>query len=224
MKTTSRKILIALLLIVIFICIWVAWLYNIIPHRYYDAAHFQISVVYSEIDKNNNGIDDYSDIVLGAQAEIEDMPTYLSAYYDGGYPPTSEGVCTDVIWRSLAHAGYDFKAMIDEDIASEPSAYPRVQGVPDPNIDFRRVPNVQTYLERHALILTTDMDDIEAWQAGDIVVFSDSHIGILSDKRNHKGLPFLLHNGNLPKGEEDCLWREDMLKGISGHYRFQLQK
>ena len=42
------------------------------------------------------------------------------------------------------------KAMIDADIAQNTALYPRVQGTPDPNIDFRRVPNLNAFFARHA--------------------------------------------------------------------------
>lgn len=207
-----------------FLCIvlFILYVYNIIPHRRYTAADFHIETIRSQNDADGDGIDDFTDILLGAKAEINRDPTYRSAYYEGGYPPDDEGVCTDVIWRSLRDAGYDLKALIDEDIRNHTEYYPRTGGQPDPNIDFRRVPNIQVYLSRHAKSLTLDLTEIEEWQPGDIVVFSDSHIGILSDIRNYKGLPFLLHNGDLPVQEEDALEREHFLKGISGHYRFIL--
>lgn len=224
MKTSwLNKILIVFILLACLIVVFILYLYNLIPHRVYDAQQFAIETVISNHDENANGVDDLQDILAGAKKEILHMPTYKSAYYEGGYPPDTEGVCTDVIWRALDHAGYDLKEMIDQDIEAHRDAYPRVQGEPDPNIDFRRVPNVDVFLHRHTMVLTNDLSQIEQWQPGDIVVFGDSHIGILSDKRNFAGVPFLLHNGNLPKGEEDCLWREDFLKGIYGHYRFILQ-
>ena len=44
------------------------------------------------------------------------------------------------------------------------------------NIDFRRVKNLKIYFEHTAISLTTDVNDIEQWQGGDIVVFKN-HIG-----------------------------------------------
>lgn len=202
------------------IVLWILYLYNVIEHRRFSDRDFNITFHCSDHDENNNGIDDLIDIINGAKAETKRKPTYRSAYYEGGYPPEEEGVCTDVIWRALQAAGYDFKSMIDADIVACPQCYPRVYPKPDPNIDFRRVPNVHVFLKRHAKALTTDLNQIDQWQGGDIVVFGDTHIGILSDVRNRNGIPFLLHNGGLPKMEEDCLWREQLLKGISGHYRF----
>lgn len=223
-KSTLNKLLIACLTITVLIVVWILYLYNLIPHARYSDEHFGISFQASGNDANKNGVDDFLDILQGAKEEVKRSPTYHSAYYAGGYPPSVEGVCTDVIWRSLKVAGYDLKTMVDQDIASCVECYPRVAGEPDPNIDFRRVPNLAVFFERHTMSLTTDFSRIEEWQAGDIVIFSDSHIGIISDIRNAKGVPFLIHNAGLPRMEEDCLWREDFLKGISGHYRFVIDE
>jgi len=71
----------------------------------------------------------------------------------------------------------------------------------------------------YALDLTTDPEAIGEWQPGDIVIFgNDRHIGIVSDKRNSKGQPYIIHNGGQPKREEDYLKRNTM--SITGHYRF----
>lgn len=223
-KITLKHWLLLCVCVVAIIIVWVLYLYNIIPHGRYTNEDFQITFTPSGNDVNENGVDDYLDILAGAKEEAQLHPTYRSAYYRGGYPPREEGVCTDVIWRSLQMAGYDLKALVDQDIASCVTCYPRVEGTPDPNIDFRRVPNLAVFFERHTTVLTTDLTQIDQWQAGDIVIFSDSHIGIISDIRNYQGIPFLIHNGGLPKMEEDCLWREDFLKEITGHYRFDYQE
>lgn len=200
--------------------LWILYLYSYIPHRAYEADDCHDEFPMAEHDQNDNGIDDFTDILAGAKQEVLRNPHYRSAYYEGGYPPDEEGVCTDLIWRSLRHAGYDFKAMIDADIAACEECYPRVHHQPDPNIDFRRVPNIHVFLARHTQSCTTDITAVDEWQAGDIVVFGDSHIAIVSDLRNHRGQPFLIHHAGLHRMEEDCLWREAFLKGVSGHYRF----
>lgn len=187
----------------------------------YYAKDFDIETVISKTDYDNDGIDDYTDILQGAKIEVENKPTYKSAYYSGGYPPDNEGVCTDVIWRALKNAGYSLKDMIDEDIKNNVDKYPRVDGKPDSNIDFRRVPNLQVYFERNQINLTTDLSKIEEWQPGDIVVFGSSHIGIISDKRNKKGIPYLLHNGGQPLREEDILEVYNKYEPITGHYRMK---
>ena len=187
----------------------------------YTAEDFGIETIVSKTDYDNDGTDDYTDILQGAKIEAENKPTYKSAYYGGGYPPDNEGVCTDVIWRALKNAGYTLKDMVDKDIKENISKYPRIAGKPDPNIDFRRVPNLKVYFERNHIVLTTDLSKIEQWQPGDIVVFGSTHIGIISDKRNAKGIPYLIHNGGQPIREEDFLETYDKYEPISGHYRLK---
>ena len=89
----------------------------------------------------------------------------------------------------------------------------------DKNIDFRRVRNLDIYLKNNSISLTKDLSQIEEWQGGDIIVFKD-HIGIISDKRNKKGIPFLIHHANpiQVNYEEDVLelYGQDY---IIGHYR-----
>ncbi len=194
--------------------------FHFLPQRTYTAADFGIEVVKSPNDCNGNGVDDATDILLGARQDAENKPAYRSGYYEGGYPPEEEGVCTDLIWRAFRFAGYPLKDMIDQDIAAHVELYPRVAGEPDPNIDFRRVPNLQVFFQRYAEVLTLDPYDIAAWQPGDIVVFGTSHIGIISDKRNKLGIPYLIHHSGLPGREEDALLRVNKKKTISGHYRF----
>ena len=84
-------------------------------------------------------------------------------------------------------------------------------------IDFRRVKNLKVYFDNNAISLTTDINEIEEWQGGDIVVFK-KHIGIISDKRNRKGICFVIHHANPYQiyYEEDILEHRD---DIIGHYR-----
>lgn len=87
----------------------------------------------------------------------------------------------------------------------------------DKNIDFRRVKNLKIYLDYNAISLTTDINDIENWQGGDIVVFKN-HIGVVLDNRNHKGINFVIHHAN----PYQKYYEEDILEyhnDIVGHYR-----
>ena len=178
----------------------------------------------SKKDSNKNGVNDTDDLILGAREEAKRHPVYRSAYYRGGYPPDTEGVCTDVIWRAFQYAGYDLKGMVDADIRASRSAYPRA-AKPDPNRDFRRVPNLKTFFARHGISLPTlaipgDQTNLAGWQPGDIVTFTNpDHIAILSDIRNADGIPFLLHNDGPVASEADSFmfWYG---RGITGHYRF----
>ncbi len=178
---------------------------------------FGIERVLSPVDYNQNGIDDYTDILLGARQDAQNRPKYSAAYYNGGYPPEGEGCCADLVWRAFQNAGYSLKDLVDQDIAAHPEDYPATNGQPDPNIDFRRVRNLKVYFTKYAESLTLDLNEIEQWQPGDIVTFDKpGHIGIVSDQRNQKGVPYLLHNAGQPNREEDALGRYR----ISGHFRF----
>lgn len=220
LKVLFMIIIMLLLIVIVAITTYVIWTLQPNKQVYY-AKDFKIEVLKSKKDEDGDGIDDYTDILEGAKIEAERKPRYNSDYYVGGYPPDEEGVCTDVIWRALKNAGYILKDMIDEDIKNNVDKYPRVNGKPDPNIDFRRVPNLKVYFERNQISLTTDLNKIEEWQPGDIVVFGKSHIGIISDKRNKKGVPFLLHNGGQPIREENILEAYNNFEKISGHYRMK---
>ena len=220
LKVLLILVIILLLITIIATITYVIWTRESNRVEYY-AKDFGIEVLKSKKDKDDDGIDDYTDILEGAKLEAERKPRYKSEYYVGGYPPDDEGVCTDVIWRALKNAGYSLKEMVDEDIKKNVEKYPRVEGKPDPNIDFRRVPNLKVYFERNQISLTTDLNKIEEWQPGDIVAFGKSHIGIISDKRNKKGIPFLLHNGGQPLREENILETYNNYEKISGHYRMK---
>lgn len=198
------------------IVMWVMNYYNLVPKEYYNASDFSIKVIYSGMDFNHNKNDDYSDFVIGARKDAKNHPRYVNKYYENGYPPDDEGVCTDVIWRAFKYAGYSLRDMVDQDIKRNPEDYPNIK-VRDANIDFRRVINLQVFFEKYAIKLTNDYNEIEEWQPGDIVIFGEhEHIGIISDKRNKKGISYVIHNGNQLNREEDYLKRDK----VTGHYRF----
>lgn len=188
---------------------------HLLPVRSYSAADFKITTIKSDTDKNKNGIDDYTDILLGARAYVNTKPAYHSAYYAGGYPPDGVGVCTDVIWKAFQNAGYSLKDLVDADISNNRASYPKIK-TQDKNIDFRRVVNLDIFFKRNAQSLTIDPNQIKEWQPGDIVVYTN-HIAIVSDKRNRKGQPFIIHNAGLPAYEVDALTGFT----IVGHYRWK---
>lgn len=192
------------------------------------AGNLQIPKVVIDHDQDGDGLQDWEDILEGARQDVRNRPVYRSAYYRGGYPPDDEGVCTDVIWRAFKNAGYDLKKLVDEDIKNNVNSYPRVEGKPDPNIDFRRVPNLKTFFDRKATVLTIEIipnnpENLKQWQAGDIVIFGKpiDHIGIISDIRRRDGVPYLIHNGGPYTKEEDMLidWAQN-ISPIIGHYRW----
>lgn len=206
-----------ILIILLCLCICIGIYYFFRPS--YSNEDFNIETFLSHTDRNNNHVDDVMDVLQGAKLEAKRHPKYHSEYYDGGYPPDSEGVCTDVIWRSFQNAEIDIKAMIDQDIKENTSLYQRVT-TPDPNIDFRRVPNLDVFFSRYGTALSTNPYDIEQWQAGDIVIFSTKHIAIVSDKRNKQGISYIIHNAGQIFFEEDALISYSKHTPIKAHYRF----
>ena len=109
--------------------------------------------------------------------------------------------------------------MIDQDIENYPEDYPNIKEK-DINIDFRRVVNQKIFFEKYATKLTLNYKNIKEWQPGDIVVFEDKHIGIISDHRNKTGIPYVIHNNGQEEREEDYLSKSK----ITGHYRFDATK
>ena len=188
-------------------------------------AEVRVEKVVLNHDEDGDGVPDLDDIVRGARREVRQKTRYRDGYYRGGYPPEGEGVCTDVVWRALQNAGYDLKEMMDQDIRARTRDYPRVGGRPDPNIDFRRVPNQVVFFKKYALSLTTkvvpgDPENLKKWQGGDIVVFGRplEHVAVVSDRRRPDGVPLIIHNAGPHAREEDRLltWPSP----ITHHFRF----
>ena len=201
------------------------YIYNLFKEKF-SLNKLKIPENYSKNDKNNNGISDPLDLVNSARKEVLNKTPYKSEYYIGGYPPSTEGVCTDVIWRAFKGININLKDLVDKDIRENTSLYPRVQEKPDPNIDFRRVPNLNVFFKRYAINLTTeihayDKENLSKWQPGDIVVILEpyEHIGIISDKRTADGVPYFIHS-TTPKASEVShlnLWN---IK-LTAHYRWK---
>ena len=136
-----------------------------IPQRWYTADELGIPQQQSALDADGDGVDDWTDMVLGARSYIANVET------------------------------------------------------PDGNIDFRRVSNLDTFFRRHAQVLTCDLDDPAQWQPGDIVIFGDrDHIAICSDRRNRRGIPFIIHHGN---PIDEAVERNDIYRQpVTGHFRW----
>ena len=214
----KKKILIIVtnfLIILIIVVLYALYRFNYIPHKKYTNEDFNIKTYISKTDKDNDGIDDQTDILNNVRDYIKTNPKYKSKYYATGYPNDEYGVCTDVVAFGLKGAGYDLMNLVNEHIKTNRNLYDI--DVIDKNIDFRRVRNLKVYLDNNAIALTNDINKIKEWQGGDIVVFKN-HIGIVSDKRNKKGIPFIIHHANPYQRyyEEDILeYRNDII----GHYR-----
>ena len=213
----KRIFIIVIFIIISVILVALLYFFNTIPHKQYSNSDFNIETYISSVDKDNDAIDDQTDILNNVRTYIAKNPKYKSKYYETGYPDDEYGVCTDVVANGLKDAGYDLKELVNEDIINNKEKY-NIEVI-DKNIDFRRVRNLDVYLKNNSISLTKDLSQIEEWQGGDIIVFKD-HIGIISDKRNKKGIPFLIHHANpiQVNYEEDVLelYGQDY---IIGHYR-----
>lgn len=153
----------------------------------------RIPQFHSSADRDDDGVDDQLDILNGAMAYVSTHPKYKSCYYETGYPDDGYGVCTDVVAYALKDAGYDLQVLVDADIRKQSQDY--MVAEPDVNIDFRRVRYLKVFFAHTAVALTTDVSEIEEWQGGDIVIF-ERHIGIVSDRRNKNGVPYIIHHND----------------------------
>ena len=202
------------LLIVCALVFTLKW-FGVIRPKAYNNAYFGFDDYKSATDKDGDGIDDQTDILENVIKYIDTKPKYKSKYYATGYPNDGYGVCTDLVANGLKGAGYDLMELVNKDIMQNPDDYGVEKA--DKNIDFRRVKNLKVYFEKYAVKLTTDIYDTEQWQGGDIIVF-EKHIGIVSNKRNKKGIAFIIHHAN----PYQVHYEEDILEGrddIVGHYR-----
>jgi len=150
-------------------------------------------------------------------------------YPDGDIDPTI-GVCTDLIVRSYRRIGYDLQKMVHEDALTNFSAYPyAIWGLktPDPNIDHRRVPMLNSFFKRlgTTLSIETSGQKLSEWKSGDIVIWDltgrgkPDHIGIIADARlKESNRPLVIHNYPDP----GYVAMEDVLNTwtIKAHYRF----
>ncbi len=157
-------------------------------------------------DRDDDGIPDPLDVLIGATKTALNADAYTEGYvsmsYPGGDVPRTEGVCTDVVVRSLRNAGLDLQKALHEDIARAPRAYPMVKGKGDASIDQRRVATLLPYFQRHLEAHTAALDDAnDPYRPGDIV-FMDTfpsrpgpdHIGIVSNHVDDQGLPLVINN------------------------------
>jgi uncharacterized protein len=171
---------------------------------------------------------DVGQLVAAAISQTRTRVTYDGAYrripYPGGDVPDTIGVCTDVVIRAYRRIGIDLQVNVHEDMKRAFSEYPRLWRMarPDPNIDHRRVPNLQAFFRRAGASLPVSRD-AALYRPGDLVTWmlpgNLPHIGIVSDRRSPAGTPLMVHN--IGRGPEI----EDMLfaYSITGHYRYPVR-
>jgi uncharacterized protein YijF (DUF1287 family) len=164
-------------------------------------------------------------LVAAAEAQIGVTVTYDPAYvrlaYPGGDVPRDRGVCTDVVIRAYRDAfGIDLQRLVHEDMKANFSRYPRSWGLsrPDPNIDHRRVPNLQTFFRRRGRALPAESP--EDFAEGDLVTQmlpgNLPHIAIVTGQTGAGGAPLVVHNIGGGTRLEDRL----LDFPLTGRYRF----
>ena len=150
-------------------------------------------------------------------------PNYIVLSYPNGDVPIATGVCSDVVIRAFRRAGVDLQKEVHEDMQANFTAYPKKWNLksPDPNIDHRRVPNLQTFFARRgkSLPMTGKPED---YQPGDVVAWDldgkgMTHVGIVSNRYlETTGRYLIIHNIGGGAQAEDVIfnWK------IIGHYRY----
>jgi len=130
--------------------------------------------------------------------------------------PRHRGAC------GVGH-GRRVQQLVHDDMRANFAAYPKHWGLkrPDPNIDHRRVPNLETFLRRQgaALAITDDPAD---YRPGDLAAWNLKgpsgflpHIGIVTDRAGRSGAPQVVHNIGAGPRLEDVLFAWPM----TGHAR-----
>lgn len=154
---------------------------------------------------------------------------YDGSYVKIGYPwgdvPKSIGVCTDVVIRSYRRLGIDLQQEVHKDISKDFYAYPNLTkwGLekPDPNIDHRRVYNLQAFFKRHKAELPRSRNPRD-YKPGDLVTWmvgpTFPHIGVVVNRPSPADPNRLMIAHNVGAGPviEDILFRFPM----TGHYRY----
>ena len=190
-------------------------------------------------DADNDNINNQKDIMLGAKKQLEEPAKNIfleegeANYYQGGDPPEHLAISTDIIARAFLEAGFNLREMVYEDIKDNFDRYPIReiwgQTVCDPDIDYRRIQNLEIFFERNAkscgiLFNASDNDNLNSWLPGDVIFFDmdkdgfSDNVGIISDNTTRDGTPKVIYNYIEPGYTiEKNILKE---KIITSHYRF----
>ncbi|MFZ3106229.1 MAG: DUF1287 domain-containing protein, partial [Candidatus Hydromicrobium sp.] len=137
-------------------------------------------------DADNDGINNQKDIMLGAKGQLGNPAKNIfleegeTNYYQGGDPPEDLADCTDIIVRAFFEAGFDLRDLVYEDIKENFGQYPIKEiwnrSFCDPNIDYRRIQNLEIFFNRNAKVLdilfnASDEQNLNSWLPGDVVFF-----------------------------------------------------
>ncbi len=190
-------------------------------------------------DADNDGINDQKDIMLGAKGQLKKPAKNIfleegeTNYYQGGDPPEDLADCTDIVARAFMEAGFSLRELVYEDIKNNFNEYPLReiwgQTVCDPNIDYRRIQNLEIFFKRNAGAFDTvfngaENGNLDQWIPGDVIFFDmdrdgySDNVGVISDDTTRDGIPKVIYNYIDPGYTvERNILKE---KIITGHYRF----
>jgi uncharacterized protein YijF (DUF1287 family) len=148
-------------------------------------------------------------------------PAYARLAYPGGDVGRERGVCSDVIVRAYRDSlGLDLQKLVHEDMRRAFSAYPRTWGLrrPDPNIDRRRVLNLETFFRRRGAGLR--FAGPADFQPGDLVTQrlpgNLPHIAVVTHRRAASSRLLCVHNVGRGAQLEDVLAEWELV----GRFRF----
>ena len=150
-------------------------------------------------------------------------PLYTRLNFPGGDVRSDRGVCCDVIIRAYRDAfGLDLQALVNADMRRAFRSYPRLWGLsqPDHNIDHRRVPNLETFLQRQGATRPVPQNGFD-WEPGDIFTSRIGgrlpHIGFVSDRKGARSW-MVIQNIGAGTREEDAL----LDNPLAGRFRWKL--
>ncbi len=157
---------------------------------------------------------------------VHDTAYYQIAYPHGDVPTTPDGKlkgkAEDLLVRSYRNLGIDLQVLVHEDMTKNFSVYPQLWSLraPDPNIDHRRIQNLQRFFKHEGAELPATRE-VKDYQPGDVVVWmlaqGDLHTGIVvPGPGERRGEAWVVHDlGSGPKWENVLTDYQ-----IHGHYRF----
>ena len=186
------------------------------------------SLLYTLISSTTASAYSVRQLVSAADERTRHPVVYDGSYQKIGFPwgdvSNNIGVCSDVIIRAYRKLGIDLQHLVNHDMSLNFYAYPSYSQwrltQPDPNIDHRRVLNLQVFFSRAGQNLAIT-DRAQDYKPGDLVTWDIRpgmpHIGIVSDKVSADGVtPLIIHNiGNGPEYENTLFSMR-----ITGHFRY----
>ena len=176
LKRRLRGSVILIFIIIIF-CIMVLILLNkmVLVKEYYKASDFNIKTIYSKVDYNKNGIDDYSDFLLGAKKIKGKNSSY-----------------EELMIKVFQYAGYNLDKMVDNYFKDSKDLENKMD----------RISLYKSFINDNATKISINFKKKEDFQPGDFIFLSEG-IGLLSDKRDKNGLNYIIviENGKVVEKE-----------------------